>query len=389
MSKPVVRLRARPPSPPAHLSPDARAFCERLLPAVSRTFALSIQSLPDGLCEAIRVGYLLCRVVDTIEDDRRQPPATRAALFDAFDAALSAATPAHRVGGGVRQAAHLEALAAACGLGTSEHDAELVRGAGHVLAAFAALSERERRAISPHVLEMSRGMREYSLRADREGGLRMRDQADLERYCYFVAGTVGELLTELFLDACPVPDDVRRELEARSVSFGLGLQLVNVLKDVAEDLERGDCFLPHATARAMGVPVERVLDPDARARALATVRAVSSEARRHLEQARAYTLSWPADGAGLAVRRFCAVPLALALATLREIELGDDALVAGRAPTVTRALVLRVFGDAALATREGLAEGRSTALLEELFEGARKARLERAARPPSPPARPR
>jgi farnesyl-diphosphate farnesyltransferase len=217
----------------------------------------------------------------------------------------------------------------------------------------------------------------------------MRDQADLERYCYFVAGTVGELLTELFAAAHPVSAEVRRELEARSVSFGLGLQLVNILKDVAEDLERGDCFLPHSTARSRGVPLERLLDPATRARGLAVVRAVSAEARRHLERARAYTLLWPAEGAGLSVRRFCAVPLALALATLREVELGDDALVPNRAPTVTRALVLQVFADAALATREGLAAGQSSALLEQLFERARRARLERPTRPTLTPPAPR
>ena len=69
---------------------------------------------------------------------------------------------------------------------------------------FGALSATEREAITPHVAEMSRGMREYAARADTSAsGLRLRDLADLERYCYFVAGTVGGLLTSLFLPTIP------------------------------------------------------------------------------------------------------------------------------------------------------------------------------------------
>ncbi|MBL8742584.1 MAG: squalene/phytoene synthase family protein, partial [Myxococcales bacterium] len=48
-----------------------RAFCDEVLPGVSRTFALSIQALVPELREAICVAYLLCRIVDTVEDDRR------------------------------------------------------------------------------------------------------------------------------------------------------------------------------------------------------------------------------------------------------------------------------------------------------------------------------
>src|SRR5437879_6584962 len=73
---------------------DDRGFCEAMLPRVSRTFALSIQALPSSLRDAVTVAYLLCRIVDTIEDDPKMRGA-RAELFDAFDAAL-AGGDAHR-----------------------------------------------------------------------------------------------------------------------------------------------------------------------------------------------------------------------------------------------------------------------------------------------------
>ncbi|MCF6364258.1 MAG: squalene/phytoene synthase family protein, partial [Gammaproteobacteria bacterium] len=40
-----------------------------LLLGVSRTFALTIPQLPAELCRVVSNGYLLCRIVDTIEDD--------------------------------------------------------------------------------------------------------------------------------------------------------------------------------------------------------------------------------------------------------------------------------------------------------------------------------
>src|SRR3954464_5598457 len=66
---------------------DARArevddFCREILPAVSRTFALSIRLLPGELGAAVRDAYLLCRIADTIEDAPDLPADDKAALLD-------------------------------------------------------------------------------------------------------------------------------------------------------------------------------------------------------------------------------------------------------------------------------------------------------------------
>jgi nucleoside-diphosphate-sugar epimerase/phytoene/squalene synthetase len=348
-----------------------------MLPGVSRTFALSIQNLPPDLRDAVCIAYLLCRVVDTVEDDRRMDPAVRQSLFDRFDEALAASAR-----GDGSAAPAFEAASADAGLGPTKLEAELCIGSGAVFRAFAALPEVQRQAIVPRVAEMSKGMREYSLRADAENGLRLRDVPDLEQYCYYVAGTVGELLTDLFAISCPVDARQRKELEARSVSFGLGLQMVNILKDVAEDAVRGDCFLPVGTAKLYGLDLARVLDDSERSKGLALLRALSARAREHLTRAEEYTLLWPPTGeAGAQIRLFCAVPLALALGTLREVELGEEALTPGRAPTVSRSFVMGVFETAmesAMAAGPDSDEG-----LRGLFD---RARAGVARRPPRPSA---
>jgi nucleoside-diphosphate-sugar epimerase/phytoene/squalene synthetase len=351
-----------------------------MLPGVSRTFALSIQALPEELRDAVCVAYLLCRIVDTVEDDRRVEPALRQGLFDAFDAALEGST-----GGDASLAGAFEQRALAVSLGPTETERRLVAAAGASFRVFAALPAPQREAISPRVAEMSRGMRAYALRADAEGGLRLRDIADLEKYCYYVAGTVGELLTDLFALSCVVDDATRRELDARAVSFGLGLQLVNILKDVAEDMVRGDCFLPVGTAAEHGLALDRLLVPSERQKGLALLRTLSARAREHLDRAEEYTLLWPGTtAAGGDVRLFCTVPLALALATLREVEVGTDALVPGRAPTVSRALVMAVFEEAVRGTKQSKG-AQADQTLRSLFDKSRTGVIGRPSRPSATP----
>ncbi|MBM4357559.1 MAG: squalene/phytoene synthase family protein [Deltaproteobacteria bacterium] len=305
---------------------------------MSRTFALSIASLGEALREPIRVAYLLCRIVDTVEDDSALPVHERRALFDAFD---------DLVRDDLRSADAFVARSLATevgGIGKADH--ELCVEARQVFLVFRALPIERRAALRPHILEMSRGMREYAGRADVVGKLRLADLHDLERYCYFVAGTVGKLLTALFEPEVPsMAHHARNEARARAVSFGVALQLVNIVKDVAEDFTRGDCFLPEALAAEHGLALDSLFLPDHREAGLAVIRAVCTRAREHLRRAREYTLLWPADE-GAEVRLFCSVPLALALATLHEVEHGRDTLVPGRTPKVSRDVVFQIFGDA-------------------------------------------
>ncbi len=76
--------------------------------------------------------------------------------------------------------------------------------------------------------------------------------AELDLYCDRVAAAVGRLSVRIFGDASP---------DADRVAFHLGraLQLTNILRDLAEDAERGRLYLPRELLEAAGVP----LDPDA------------------------------------------------------------------------------------------------------------------------------
>jgi len=81
---------------------------------------------------------------------------------------------------------------------------------------------------------------------------RVQSEAELTRYCYLAASAVGLATLPVLNDGIP-PTDSMRDL---GVDLGLGMQLVNILRDVREDLERDRIYLPADRLEAFGVPVE-------------------------------------------------------------------------------------------------------------------------------------
>ena len=64
-------------------------YQDQILPHVSRTFALTIPQLPEGLRTAVTCAYLLCRIADTIEDEPALSPPETLAFLQRFSAVLA------------------------------------------------------------------------------------------------------------------------------------------------------------------------------------------------------------------------------------------------------------------------------------------------------------
>jgi phytoene synthase len=62
-------------------------------------------------------------------------------------------------------------------------------------------------------------------------------EADLWRYCFRVAGAVGVLM-------CPILGLEDRRHLPHAAALGMGMQLTNIARDVAEDWRRSRCYLP-------------------------------------------------------------------------------------------------------------------------------------------------
>jgi farnesyl-diphosphate farnesyltransferase len=309
-------------------APADREFCRAILPQVSRTFALGIRLLPAQLEEAVRTSYLLCRIADTIEDTADLQPETKGTLLGHFGRCLASGE------------VETDPLTRAFPSPRSDEE-RLVHECDRVLRCFHALSADEQAAIRPWVQEMAAGMAEFSTRdAAGDGMTGLTSVAELDRYCYYVAGTVGHLLTALFgIHHRRMPRARYQRLEALATSFGLGLQLTNIIKDVADDRRRGWSFVPRDLCDSAGVPLDHLQDPahDAEARAVMTT--LIAKARQHLQDALAYCTTLP--NAAYRIRVFCLTSLYFAIRTLRLAE-GDPRLLdPAHKVKITRAEVYR------------------------------------------------
>jgi len=284
-----------------------RSWHENLLSGVSRTFALTIPQLPNGLREAVTNAYLLCRIADTIEDDPLLDPDTKDRFHSFFLKAVTTGRGADDFAAGLTPLLAPSTLAA---------EVNLIEESPRVLQVTRGLHPRQRNAIQRCLDTMSHGMADFARSRSRDG---LADVAEFERYCYFVAGVVGEMLTELFCDYSPEIDANRDRLAPRAVSFGLGLQMTNILKDIWDDLEHGTCWLPRDVFERHGYDLT-TLAPSHNGNGpafAASMHELVGIAQGHLREALAYTLAIPSDETG--IRRFLIWAVLLAVSTLGKI----------------------------------------------------------------------
>lgn len=276
----------------------------QILPHVSRTFALTIPQLPPPLRRAVVNAYLLCRIADTIEDEPALSAAETFVFLERFVAAVT---------GGERPEALARELAPRLSERTLAAERELVGNMERVIAVTATLGE-QRAPIERCVELMCDGMHRFQRSVSLRGLTR---STDLDSYCYYVAGVVGEMLTELFCMYSPAIAAERAPLKDLAPSFAQGLQMTNILKDLWEDRSRGACWLPQDLFARYEVDLAALAPPCRDAGFHAGMRELTALAHGHLRNALTYTLLIPPDEGG--IRRFCLWAVGLAVLTLRRL----------------------------------------------------------------------
>jgi farnesyl-diphosphate farnesyltransferase len=337
-------------------------WCHDAVQGVSRTFALTVDVLDEPMSSYICVGYLLCRVADTVEDADHVPPAEQARLLRTYDAVLD---PDDDTGVGAFADEVEEYVPPADERGD---DWDVVAESPRVVATFEGLPADVRRAVTPPARELVRGMAEFVERYAEAGGLRIRDCEELEEYCYYAAGTVGHLVTNLVTRA-DLSEERQDVLYDTAEDFGLLLQLVNVAKDVYVDYdEENNVYLPDEWLAAEGVPQEEVIDPEHRSATARVVRRVADHARSFVGGAQAYLEAVPrTDGNRLAA---WAIPFLLAVGTLRELGARPEDAVSGRGVKVSREEVFAVVSTMSASGSDELDELRRQVADEPLHLAA-------------------
>ena len=326
---------------------SATNFQDQILPHVSRTFALTIPQLPIPLRTAVTNAYLLCRIADTIEDEPALSPTESRVFLQRFTAVVRGTEAAGPLAREVVRRLSERTLPA---------ERELVSGMERVVEVTAGLGA-ERPAIQRCIELMGHGMHHFQQTASLAGLAR---SSDLDSYCYYVAGVVGEMLTELFSCHSPAVAAQRNALQELSTSFAEGLQLTNIIKDFWEDRSRGACWFPRELFARHGVELAEMSPQSSDARFQAGVRELVAVAHGHLRNALAYALLLPTRETG--VRLFCLWAIGLAVLTLRRIDARLD---------YTSGAQVKVSHSAVFLTRLcTTAAVRNDRLLRRLFEYA-------------------
>ena len=280
-------------------------FQSEMLKGVSRTFALTIPQLPAELCRVVSNAYLLCRIVDTIEDEPALSGAQKNSFCQQFLKTLNAARNAEPFS---RQ------LCASLSSQTPSAEHELIRNVPRVIRITRGFSEPQREALQQCVRTMAKGMGQFQLRGETHG---LQSLEDLDQYCYYVAGVVGQMLTRLFCLHSPGIASRHDALMALAVSFGQGLQMTNILKDVWEDYQHGACWLPRKIFAEEGFDLNDLAKARDRRGFERGVQRLVGIAHRHLRNAFTYSLLIPKQETG--IRNFCLWAIGLAVLTLRKI----------------------------------------------------------------------
>lgn len=259
------------------------AYQKAILSSVSRTFALTIPLLPPAIEKVVGNTYLLCRIVDTIEDAADLSPQTKQELSTLFLQAVLDKAPVESF---VNPC--LEALK---NYGNQD-ELDLIAHTPIVLRVLHTCSRADQLAVSRCVSIMSEGMSHFHGKQTKDG---LKDLAEFEEYCYVVAGVVGELLTTIFSNHSSVFAHRIRNQEDLAIAFGQALQMTNILKDSPEDRARGVSWKPANISQAQLLNI----------------------AYQKLQDSLRYTLLIPKTELGM--RRFCFLAFGLAVMTLSKI----------------------------------------------------------------------
>ena len=336
---------ARPPA-----TDDDLDWCHDAVQGVSRTFALTVDVLDEPMSSYICIGYLLCRVADTVEDSSSISPDEQAHLLRLYDAALDPDddTDVDEFVDAVEP--HLPPE------GERSDDWMVVANAERVFRTFDALPDDVREAVTPPVRELVSGMAMFVERHSDTGGLRIESREELEEYCYYAAGTVGNLITNLVTRG-NVDKERKSRLYDTAEEFGLLLQLVNIAKDVHDDYTaENNVYLPAEWLEEEGISQEEVVVPEHRSKTASVVFRTATHAKSFVDDAQTYLETVPLrDGNTLAA---WAIPFLLAVGTLRELLANPEHAVTGEGVKISRKEVFAVVSAMNGGSSDSLADMR-------------------------------
>jgi farnesyl-diphosphate farnesyltransferase len=305
------------------------------LKGVSRSFYLSLRILPQALRVPIGLAYLFARAADTIADTALIDPTERLTFLEQFRSLFRCYD------------ATIPPMLRAALVGPQRNPAEraLLSSLDQCFAIFHACDVGDQARIRQLLSTLTQGMIVdlTTFPAESDGRVAaLKTRQDLDQYTYYVAGCVGEFWTEMHVAH-------RRSLaawdievmKAWGVRFGKGLQMTNILRDLAHDLRIGRCYLPLEELTPHGLMPQQLLDPAAIVHVRPILHNLLALTRDHYRAGWAYTLAIPRRE--VQMRLACAWPLLIGFRTLGLVAQADNLLDPHVTVKISRPAVYRLL----------------------------------------------
>jgi farnesyl-diphosphate farnesyltransferase len=165
---------------------------------------------------------------------------------------------------------------------------------------------------------------------------------DLDRYTYHVAGCVGEFWTDLMCARRKALANWNiQQMSEIGVRFGKGLQLTNIVKDVAHDLQKGRCYIPEMMLTEAGLTPHELLDHNNLSRFRPVLNKLVRVAVEHLDQGWLYTMAIPRYETRL--RLSCMWPILSAGESLKLVMNSPDLLNPAAKVKIPRSKVYQIM----------------------------------------------
>jgi farnesyl-diphosphate farnesyltransferase len=275
------------PTIPKGIAPDSQ-YCYEKLQQTSRSFSTVILHLHPKLREAIAVFYLVCRAIDTIEDDMKPKKEEKIPHLRDFHQKLK------QRGWKLR------------GYGDVPHEIDLLEQFDRVIEVYLTFPPEYQTVIADIAHDMGNGMADFLEKS-------VDSLQDYDLYCYYVAGLVGEGLSRLFA-ASGLEDKSFSTAKSLWNSMGLFLQKTNIIRDYKEDVEAVNprVFYPKAIWGKYVKRVQDLKEPKYKKEALTCLNEMITNALQHVN----HCIDYLAKLHEPTVFNFCAIPQTMAIATL-------------------------------------------------------------------------
>jgi farnesyl-diphosphate farnesyltransferase len=229
-----------------------QALQTAILRSVSRSFYLSIRFLPPQLRRPIALAYLLARTTDTVADTTGISRAARMETLKMLSDTIQ---------GKASREVVIYHAASFVPLQQNAAERTLLDSLPKCLEWLDQIGGADRDDIRAVLEKITQGQMLDLHRFDDPAQVRaLKTAADLDEYTYLVAGCVGEFWTRLcFRHLRDFTSLIQDQMLALGRRYGMGLQLINVLRDAGTDLRAGRCYFPEDDLGAVGLSAAQIL----------------------------------------------------------------------------------------------------------------------------------